>query len=1212
VGEREFEFPGTQRFEVLSRLGAGGMGVVYEVFDRDTHQRAALKTLSAKNAEMLLRFKEEFRTLQNIEHPNLVTLGELFEERGQWFFTMELVDGVNYVRYVRRQPVDVGAAIFDDARLRGTLPQLAQALQILHTAHKVHRDIKPSNILVTAEGRVVLLDFGFIIDTVSRGHTTAGIVVGTADYMAPEQAAGKPVQSSADWYALGVVLYRALTGKLPYSGSRMEVLMRKQQVPPKQPSLMASGVPADLDDLCMRLLSIAPKHRADGDDIYGTLGIDPERTYKPTALEPTEDQPFVGRQKEIWALHDALVQARRGRSVTVYLTGESGVGKTALLQRFATSAVAGDSRTVVLFGRCHERESVPYKAVDGIVDSLSRTLRRDSRDDVAALLPMNISQLAQIFPVLRRVEVIAEAPPALKVVQDPLELRHRMFGAMRELLARAAERRPFVVIVEDLQWVDGDSLALLRDVMNPPDEPPMLLIASTRTDASASVEASLAAVPQFSEAGDSADVRHVHLGRLAAAEARQLAASLLRVAGASVAVGADSIAEEAGGHPLFIDELVQHTVAQGGAALTLPSLDDALWTRISRLGDKAGEIVRVVSLVGGPLRQQTAAEAADLEFGEFSEIVARLRGAKLTRTTGTGMAEDIEPYHGRVRDAVLGHTGGDELRRCHRRLALALEAADGDPEALATHWFGAGDRVRAAQYAEAAAVQAVGALAFERAARLYRQSMQWRPAKGAFGRRMLTRLGDALANAGRGAEAAQVYLDAAEDSSAAAQLELTRMAADQLLRSGHIDAGLDALRRVLAAAGLKLASTEKRALRSVLKGKAMLRMRGLRYKERDATQVSLEELTLIDIFWTVSIGLANVDHISGAEYQGRHLLLALEAGEPSRICRALAVDVQYSAGEGARARKRTRKLIDLASGIAKRIDDDHGKGLVMLAEGISGVLEGRWAWALSACEAAEVILRDHCTNVWWERNSAQLYSHWALIMLGRVAEVAGRIPRRLREAEERGDRYATTNLRTGLPNLALLVAGDAQGARAVVEQAMGEWSRRGFHIQHFYGLLAQVHIDLYLGDGAAAYTRVTEAWPALEKSLLPRVQLVRALAWDLRARTAIAVREPREAEQFAKRMARERTAWIQPLAELAYAGVSAVEGDQARAEKRLRAAVAGFDDCDMALHAAAARRRLGSLVGGDDGAAMIEQGDAWMREEGTADPDRITALFAPV
>src|SRR5262249_51996718 len=149
-----------------------------------------LKTLHAMTGESLLRFKKEFRDFQNLQHPNLVNLGELFSDGADWFFSMELVDGVSFVDYARASVSDAVApgdgarrgidfdsarsgALYDESRLRDATAQLAEGLLALHTAQKVHCDIKPSNVLVTSEGRVVLLDFGLATDIDGREHESS-------------------------------------------------------------------------------------------------------------------------------------------------------------------------------------------------------------------------------------------------------------------------------------------------------------------------------------------------------------------------------------------------------------------------------------------------------------------------------------------------------------------------------------------------------------------------------------------------------------------------------------------------------------------------------------------------------------------------------------------------------------------------------------------------------------------------------------------------------------------------------------------------------------------------------------------------------------------------------------------------------------------------------------------------------------------------------
>ena len=208
------------------------MAVVYAAFDHEKNTTVALKLLDRVDGDALLRFKREFRAVQDLAHPNVVALEDLVESDGAWFFTMELVDGVDFVKYVRAEASAAessdGAAELDEARLRSALGQLALGLDAFHRTGQLHRDLKPSNVLVTGAGRVVLLDFG-LSTRMEMNESSQQHGVGTAAYMAPEQAVGLPLDTSADWYAFGALLYEALTGRLPFSGTIIEMLMDKQQ-----------------------------------------------------------------------------------------------------------------------------------------------------------------------------------------------------------------------------------------------------------------------------------------------------------------------------------------------------------------------------------------------------------------------------------------------------------------------------------------------------------------------------------------------------------------------------------------------------------------------------------------------------------------------------------------------------------------------------------------------------------------------------------------------------------------------------------------------------------------------------------------------------------------------------------------------------------------------------------------------------------------------
>ncbi|MBL9019544.1 MAG: protein kinase, partial [Myxococcales bacterium] len=526
------EFSGTERFQLIRQLGMGGMGIVYEAVDRESGETVALKTLRNVDGPAILLLKQEFRTLAGLHHPNLIQLGALFESRGDWFFTMELIEGVSLMEWLRAG---------DEQRLRDALVQLVTGLGVLHDAGRVHRDIKPSNVLVTG-ARVVLVDFGLATrhdsdDLSMRDAET----VGTPAYMAPEQASSRPTGPEADFYALGVILYEALTGQLPIDGHALEVMLEKQKRVPPAPSTIADGVPPDLDALCRDLLQIDPAARPARGEILRRLGAPARRGSQPavaqgTLLTPIPRQTFVGRETELAVLRDALAECDSGATVNLLIEGESGMGKSALAEHF----VAGLDRRdiVVLRGRCYERESVPYKGVDGVIDSLSRFLARLPDKAAAALLPFHVNLLSEVFPVLKGVRTIVEQPPVAHV-PDPKEERRRVFAAVRELLARIGARYPLVLLIDDLHWADEDSLALLDMVVRGPDAPCLMLVSTAwpRGDDELPLEFG-------------GNLRRIKLRPLGECETAQLARALFAASGAPGADPTAAIVRESAGHPM--------------------------------------------------------------------------------------------------------------------------------------------------------------------------------------------------------------------------------------------------------------------------------------------------------------------------------------------------------------------------------------------------------------------------------------------------------------------------------------------------------------------------------------------------------------------------------------------------------------------------------------------------------------------------------------
>lgn len=1255
TAEGGWQFSG---FNLLEECGRGGMGVVYRAFDRRRQQVVALKTLQRLDSTAVFRFKREFRALADVVHRNLVALYELGCDAGQWYFTMEYVPGVPFGEYLRGRaaswtPAPTVAAVRDESerqiensadlrrnadplplcrvRLADAFVQLCEGISALHRAHKLHRDLKPSNVVVTAEGRVVLLDFGLTAELGADGihHSTEQHIIGTIGYMSPEQSAGAPVTRASDWYSVGVMLYESLAGRLPYTGSAAQILTQKVHVDPPPPQAFAPAIPDDLNALTMGLLARDPALRLSGEDLLRVLGPANRAKAAPPVDRRRQEAPFVGRVAELATLAEAFAVTQTGRSVVVFVHGASGMGKSALVERFLEQSVAPQNG-IVLAGRCYERESVPYKALDSVIDALSSYLRRLHPLEVEALLPRDAAPLAQVFPVLHRVEAIRARSRRATEPRDLQEQRRRAFVGLRELLGRLGDRYPLVLYIDDLQWGDADSASLLCELLRPPEAPPILAIGCYRREDAATSPFLQALVEWRRQAGAELDQREIAVEALAASEATTLATRFLSEQPVT-ATNLARIADESRGSPYFLYELAQFLSARETAAELFSSdclsLDEVLWRRIEKLPPAACRLLTAVAVFGKPIDRDTAWRAADLP-GSDAEPLAILRVSRLLRATGDGL-ERIATYHDRVRETVVGHATADDLAACHARLATALAASDDSAaEDLAHHYHACGRLDEARRYYRIAGDRATQTLAFERAAAWFRAALDLTLADPIARESHLeiaalrTRLAEALANAGRGAEAAEQYLASGARAAPREALDLQRLAATQYLISGHIDEGLATLDTVLEAVGMRMPSTPQQALWSLLVRRTQLALRGLRFKARSESEISPDVIRRIDVCWSAVAGLSNIDIIRGSDFQTRSLLLALKAGDPFRVARALAVEAVLVSVGGGSAVRRGEKLLTAAAELAEQVKHPYAFGIVALARGTAAFLNARWLDALEHCDRADEIFRGECTGAAWELDTAHTYALWALLYSGRLGELSRRGPILLKEAEERGDRYATMNFATQIMTMILLAANRVNDATANLFET--RWTQRGFHVQHLNSLFSEVKLRLYVGDPAPAWQRMNDEWPAIEASLLMRIQMLRIDYRYQHACCALAMAARKSsggeaaAEQFrrialvdARLLGREGIAWGTALGTFVQAGVVHLEGDDAASARLFARAAEELAAADLGLCAAVARRCRGQLVGGEAGAAMVEEAEAWMRREQILDPARMSAIFAP-
>jgi len=1184
-------FPGNARFSLLEALGSGAMGVVYRVHDLETGTEVALKTLRSRDPTEPYLLKQEFRSLADIRHPGLVELYELFIGDQDCFFTMELVQGATFVQDLRK-------SVFDESRFADAVVQLTHALHAIHAAGKLHRDVKPSNVLVTQAGRVVVLDFGLVtaFRGPSAGDTVAGMLAGTPAYMAPEQAQGAPPAPPADWYAVGVMLYEAITGHLPFDRPLAQMLLTKGKGPPPGPRARVPELPERLDTLVTALLDPDPARRPGAPEILAAVHPGLRISGVPKLLPPREpdETVFVDRERETAAL-EAAFHGLRGSPVPVLVHGESGIGKTSLIARFL-ERLGAETNALVLTGRCHPNETVPYKGFDALIDRLSRLLLQASDAEMNRLVPRYTSALTRVFPVLARVPELSD-PIGVDPGAEPHEIRRRGFLALRELLTRIADRRPLILWIDDAQWGGADSAALLQELLRPPDAVPALVILSHRmegTERAPMLEACLR---------DDRSAVEIAVGPLD----NDARLALARAVTSVPEVDIESLVAESEGSPFLITQL-----ANLDAAHHVVRLRDVLRDRVQQLPNGARAVLEVVSVAGSPIDRGVVLDAAGV--GEAGRpLVAALHRERLLRIVGID-PPTVETYHDQVRERVVAALSPDALAGRHRSIARVLEARGVvDPARLAEHLFAAGELEQASVLAVAAGDRAVAALAFVHAARFYRCAREWWPGDRVRERDLCIREAEALVNAGRCAGAAALFLSASTKSAPGLALALRRRAVEQFLAGGHIDDGMAVLVPLLHELGLGYPATPRHAILRATWWLIRLRLRGTRFGRRVEEEVPTRDLLRIDVCYSAAKSFSIIDPARGIHFSVLGLLLALRAGEPVRVGRSLAlVGGALRALGGGPMGRWGHRLMDEAVRLADRENDTYLTGAAATSLGPVYVVTGEWAKALERADHGVRLLTDRCRGVSFECAIGRMAALRALEELGRMSEVRVRAEEMLAGARATGDRYAevTASLNAAF---ALLANDDPSGARSLVRQALGQWTREAFHIQHLYAVRIEAYCDLYEGRPEAARARVLAAWPALEASFLLRIPVSRVDALLLRARSALAlaVNDPAflpSCQTDATRLGGESRADAAGHALIIRAAIAALQQDRVNAMQLAERAAETYRRADMALHALCAERRWIEFAGATGDVAEI---DRRITACGVTNPQRWVEIYAP-
>jgi len=1270
-----------ERYTLSHKLGEGASGTVFRAYDTKRKMEVAVKLLTRLEPGSLFRFKAEFRGLSNIAHPNLLSLYDLVLHDNTWILGMQLIEGGDFFWYVRpaiegeprndnttsAELVDVydtvtmhgsrpDPALFaakpageharvlgplDLARLRRAMRGLAEGLHALHATHRLHRDLKPANVLVSAaDERVVICDFGLVVEGEQPAHHKAadeaetapqsqlsehtlstfgtdGHVVGTAAYMSPEQALGKALTEASDWYSVGVMLYQALTGRLPFpaAANYLEAVRLRVETLPEHPCTHDDTVPRDLAELALELLRPNPLARPNYAKVLGALGFKGASSEREVP-EVRRDAALVGREKELALLRGAFSEVQAGRAAVAFVAGHSGMGKSALLRTFLAEIKAQHGATV-LSARCYERENLPYKAIDPLLDALSSYLLQRSDAEVESFVPEGMSALLPMFPVLERV-------PALKVAAmrvdarfplDALERRKWGFRALRELLKRIARTTQLVLCIDDLQWGDLDSAAAFAELLRAPAPPNVLVIFAHRSEEETQ-SALLCALRErvIPESGIQHPAR-IALGPLSDTESLRLAQSLLEGHPRAAHV-ASLVCAEAEGSPFFVRELSAYGRAKREVDASELKLDAVLSARLSSLPADSQHLLAVIAVAGRPERRDVLREASGLDAAAF-DAERTLTFESLVQSNGSEPTSHVEAYHDRVREAAYRALTPQEAQKLHRRIAAALRAVgEQDAERLLDHHRAAGDTQEAYACALTAAGHAEELLAFERAARLLREALAFGVAVDDEKRALAERLGNALMFSGHGPEAADAFFDAVHGATPAHAVELRSLGITQLFRAGLVSRAYSEIERAGHLVGMQTPRTTGRALLMLLFRRIRIAFSGLKPKALGKRTPTPAEILRMDLLWGIGSALSPIDQLRGGVYQAEHMLMALRAGDKYRFARALAMESTVH-GTSNRDPQHTQWIIDRGLEIGGASREPHALSAVKGTSGVVRMLEGRFREAQRLTREAQEIIRErlHRTLAWdWVVMVG--FDLRVTAMLGNIAELTARVPEFLRDADVRGDLYGAVSARTSHCCYAWLGIDRPDIAQREAEFADAHWKHEGYHLQNWYVTQALGEIALYRDDAGSALARLDAEWKATF-IIRRKIQFSRAEIHYLRARLLLAnaVHGDRKvhlarAAADAAALKRERTPWIAAHARLLDACILSFS-DAPAAAALLYEAEGQFDAVDMALSAAVCRLRCGQLTLGPAGATLVADAAAAIRKLGGARVAPFARLIAP-
>lgn len=657
----------SNRYRVIETIGRGGMGVVYRAYDRLQKQEVALKSVETSVRELNFSSNDptesnhnalvrEFSTLAKLRHPNIISVLDYGFAAPHPFFTMELlVDARSFLDVTQHQ---------SPVKQVESLLQIFEALRYLHRHDIIHRDIKPDNLLVLADGSIKVLDFGLSVNVeAARGSA------GTIAYMSPESIQHKITLPQSDFYAVGVIAYQMMTKKLPFEPHNILGILSGR---PDMTLLHDHPIGTVIE----RLLSKHHYERyASADECIQefrrAIDLPVERENIHIRESFLQASKFVARTSELGTLHAGLDSIMEGAKAFYLISGESGVGKSRLLEEVRITALVKGAE--VLRGGAIETGALPFQLWRNIVRSLIVMVEVD--DLQAGILKDIVPDMDELLE---------------RDVPDPIVLtggdyRVRLITAIIDLIRTI--KQPIVLMLEDLHWAGDDLESLTRLLSAAPELSHIMILATYRSDEAASLPAQLPGMTA------------IHLDRLRREAILELSTSMLGMVARNQHI-TDFLERETEGNLYFLVEAVRalaeeaeglHRIGQATLPATVltQSMQSIMQRRLNRVEVPYQPVQALAAIIGREIDTQILA-------AHFSADWVENWIANAANVAVLGLADNQWQFvHSKLRDTLLHQMSPDQCTMLHRDAALAIEAAYPEDKdyypALLEHWHQAGD-----------------------------------------------------------------------------------------------------------------------------------------------------------------------------------------------------------------------------------------------------------------------------------------------------------------------------------------------------------------------------------------------------------------------------------------------------------------------------------------------------------------------------------------